>query len=111
MLGELTSFFQGAGDAVSIVLAALRDMGITTTAYEVGAPNGIFDEADIKHAVDSFLDTIPPRPSQSVIIHIVNWLEGEAYTQATLRSGLFSDFGGRVVHYSFGYEYSTSGSA
>jgi hypothetical protein len=41
--GRAYVVFQGAGDAVSIVLAALRDMGITTTAYET----------DIKYAVDS----------------------------------------------------------
>ena len=108
--GQAYIVFQGAGDAVSteltsIVLAALREMNVTTTAYEVGAPNGTFDESEIKQAVDSFLDTIPPKPHQSVIIHIVNWFDGEAYTQAALKAGLFSNFGGRVVHYSFANEY------
>lgn len=108
--GRAYVVFQGGGDAVSteltnIVLAALRDLGVTTTAYEVGNPEGTFDQAEIKQAVDSFLDTIPPQPSQSVIIHIVNWLDAEAYTQAALAAGLFSDFGGRVVHYSFANEY------
>ena len=108
--GEAYVVYQGAGDAVSTELAntairALREMGITTSSYEVGGPNNTFNDAAIEDAVRAIREDLPPRPSQSVVIHIVNWLNAEEYTQSAIRGNLLSTFEDRVVHYAFGNEY------
>jgi len=108
--GRAYVIYQGGGDASSTettnaMLATLLDMGMTTNAFEIGLPDNQFDDSMLDEAVEFIQRTVPPPPAQSVIIHIVNPLLSEAYTQAGLDAGLFSSFGNRAVHYSYAFGY------
>ena len=108
--GRAYVVYQGAGDSVSsnlvnVARRALGELGIQADFYEVGGPNGTFDDTALRDAVNDISLSLPPRPAKSSIIHIVNWFDAEAYTQAAIRAGLFSTFDGGVVHSTFENEY------
>lgn len=113
--GRVYIISQGNGEPVSTdlteqALNALAEMGIQAEVYEVGmpytdGPEGQFDETAMKNAANDISMSIPPRPANSTIIHIVHWFDAENYTRAAIEAGLFSDFDGRLSHYTFQNEY------
>lgn len=108
--GEVYVIYEGEGSEVGqelmeIAKKALADLGIKAKFYQVNAPNNVFNPTELKSVIDDIQDSLPPRPSQSAIIHIVDWFDAENYVQAGLKAGLFSDFNGRVVHSTFANEF------
>lgn len=108
--GEVHVIYQGAGEPVSTRLAeearqALDALGFQAIFYEIGAPMNQIDDVALKDAVNSISLSLPPRPSRSTVIHIINWNNAEAYTQAALRAGLFNLPSDLVTHASFQNEY------
>jgi hypothetical protein len=114
--GRVYVIYEGAGDAYStelanMMIASLLDMGMKTNAFVVGKrgstinDNNYFDNETLDDAVDFIKETIPPPPARSVIIHIINPIFSEEYTQTGLAVGLFSDFNESAIHYSYAYGY------
>lgn len=108
--GEVYVIYQGAGEPVSTRLAeearqALETLGVQAIFYEIGAPMNQIDDILLKEAVDDISLSLPPRPSRSTVIHIINWNNAEVYTQAALRAGLFTIHPEILTHASFQNEY------
>lgn len=108
--GQVYVIYQGAGEPVSTRLAqearqALDDLGVQAIFYEIGAPGNQIDQQALKAAVDDISLSLPPRPSHSTVIHVINWNNAEVYTQAALKTGLFDLHRDWLTHASFQNEY------
>lgn len=108
--GGVYVLYQGKGEPVSTRLAneartALDDLGVQAIFYEIGAPGNQIDESAIEKAAEDISLSLPPRPSHSTVIHIINWPNSEKYTQAALKAGIFDLNRDWVTHASFQNEY------
>jgi len=105
--GMIYVIYEGADDPITLwqkdlAEKALADLGVTARFYEVGSSGQEkFSPENMERAVRDISMSLPPEPSNSAIIHIINWFDAEEYTQLALEKGLFDFPESRVSHSSF----------